>query len=144
MGTPTMGLSRRHTFPLFFPILSSFDQRQQLGAALSSVEPESDPAEHAIYSSVLHTPLTVTVLVRVLHAGLIVAHVPVHTTITSSIRLSFACSLVSNHLSMGIGRDTFNCRYNHRFTFSSPFLLVAILTYGAISPRTYDGPRSTS
>lgn len=59
--------------------LPIYIQTQRLNTPLPSVEKESDPAEHALYSSVLHTPTTGTVLLRVLHGGLIVELVSLST-----------------------------------------------------------------
>ncbi|KAJ3743459.1 nucleoporin Nup120/160-domain-containing protein [Lentinula detonsa] len=51
--------------------LSIYIQTQRVDTPLPTIEKESDPAEHAIYSSILHTPPTGTILLRVLHGGLI-------------------------------------------------------------------------
>lgn len=59
--------------------LSIYVETQRVDAPLSSIEKESDPAEHALYSSVLHTPSTGTVLLRVLHGGFIVEIVSLST-----------------------------------------------------------------
>ncbi|KAJ3863652.1 nucleoporin Nup120/160-domain-containing protein [Lentinula novae-zelandiae] len=59
--------------------LSIYVETQRVDAPLSSIEKESDPAEHALYSSVLHTPSTGTVLLRVLHEGFIVEIVSLST-----------------------------------------------------------------
>ncbi|KAJ4481914.1 hypothetical protein J3R30DRAFT_3656103 [Lentinula aciculospora] len=59
--------------------LSIYVQTQRVNTPLSSIERESDPAEHALYSSVLQTPSTGTILLRVLHGGLIVEFVSLST-----------------------------------------------------------------
>ncbi|KAF5393577.1 hypothetical protein D9757_000399 [Collybiopsis confluens] len=58
---------------------SVYIQTQRLNTPLPSVEKDSDPAEHALYSSVLHTPITGTILLRVLHGGLIIELVSLST-----------------------------------------------------------------
>lgn len=75
--------------------LSIYIQTQQLNTPLSSVEKESDPAEHAIHSSVLHTPLTGTVLLRVLHGGLIVELVSLSTQL-QPLRFVFPSPVLSS------------------------------------------------
>ena len=49
---------------------------------LPSIPKESDPpAEHATHSSVLHTPITGTILLRVLHGGLIIELISLSTEV---------------------------------------------------------------
>ncbi|KAJ4472069.1 nucleoporin Nup120/160-domain-containing protein [Lentinula aciculospora] len=59
--------------------LSIYVQTQRANTPLSSIQRESDPAEHALYSSVLQTSSTGTILLRVLHGGLIVELVSLAT-----------------------------------------------------------------
>ncbi|KAE9395644.1 hypothetical protein BT96DRAFT_997448 [Gymnopus androsaceus JB14] len=75
--------------------LSIYVQTQQLNTPLSSVEKESDPAEHASYSSVLHTPPTGTILLRVLHGGLIVELVSLSTQL-QPLRFVFPSPVLSS------------------------------------------------
>ncbi|KIK65722.1 hypothetical protein GYMLUDRAFT_158902 [Collybiopsis luxurians FD-317 M1] len=58
---------------------SVYIQTQRLNTPLGSTEKDSDPAEHAIYSSILHTPITGTILLRVLHGGFIIELVSLST-----------------------------------------------------------------
>ncbi|KAJ3777455.1 nucleoporin Nup120/160-domain-containing protein [Lentinula raphanica] len=60
---------------------SIYIQTQRVDTPLVTSEKETDPAEHAIYSSILHTPPTGTILLRVLHGGLIVELVSLSTKI---------------------------------------------------------------
>ncbi|GLB33440.1 putative nucleoporin Nup120/160 [Lyophyllum shimeji] len=64
-------------------------QTSRQGVPLPPPPSESDPpAEHATYSSVLHTPVTGTILLRVLHGGLIIELVSLSTEV-SPIRFVF-------------------------------------------------------
>ncbi|KAF7331760.1 hypothetical protein MKEN_00055900 [Mycena kentingensis (nom. inval.)] len=63
--------------------------------SLAAVEPPSTiPTEHASYSAVLHTPLTGTVLLRVLHGGLILEVVSLSTSVPS-VRFVFQSLVLS-------------------------------------------------
>lgn len=53
-------------------------QRTPLPAAPQEFDP---PAEHASYSTVLHTPITGTILLRVLHGGLIIELISLSTEV---------------------------------------------------------------
>jgi nuclear pore complex protein Nup160 len=57
-------------------------QTTRQGVPLPPTLQESDPpAEHATYSSLLHTPLTGTILLRVLHGGLIIELISLSTDV---------------------------------------------------------------
>lgn len=70
-------------------VASVLVQTTQQGAPLPPARHESDPPdEHAILSSVLHTPITGTILLRVLHRGLIIELISLSTSV-APIRLVF-------------------------------------------------------
>lgn len=64
------------------------------GVPLPPSPHDSDPpAEHAIYSSLLHTPVTGTILLRVLHGGLIIELVSLSTEVPP-IRFVFPAAVI--------------------------------------------------
>ncbi|KAG5644918.1 hypothetical protein DXG03_007383 [Asterophora parasitica] len=71
-------------------------QTSRQGVPLPAAPSESDPpAEHATYSVVLHTPTTGTILLRVLHGGLIAELVSLSTEVPP-IRFVFPGAVVSS------------------------------------------------
>ncbi|KAF8227965.1 hypothetical protein L208DRAFT_1490549 [Tricholoma matsutake] len=69
-------------------------QTTRQGVPLPAAPQESDPpAEHAAHSSLLHTPLTGTILLRVLHGGLIIELVSLSTEVPP-IRFIFPAAIL--------------------------------------------------
>lgn len=63
---------------------------------LAPVPAESDPpAEHALFSTVLHTPTTGTILLRVIHSGLILELISLSTNVPP-IRFVFPAAVLSS------------------------------------------------
>jgi nuclear pore complex protein Nup160 len=69
-------------------------QTARQGVPLPLAPKDSDPpAEHATHSSLLHTPMTGTILLRVLHAGLIIELISLSTEVPP-IRFIFPAAIL--------------------------------------------------